>query len=45
MGKKIYPLTQEGVLDVDYPYELPIAEYWLKTSGFTEEKLTYKLKK
>lgn len=45
MGKKIYPLTQEGVLDVDYPYELPIAEYWLKTNGFTEEQLPYKLKK
>jgi CMP-N-acetylneuraminic acid synthetase len=45
MGKKIYPLTQEGVLDVDYPYELPIAENWLKTNGFTEEQLPYKLKK
>jgi len=44
MGKKIYPLTQEGVLDVDYPYELPIAENWLRTNGFTEEKLPYKLK-
>ena len=44
MGKKIYPLIQEGVLDVDYPYELPLAENWLKTNGFTEEKLPYKLK-
>ena len=44
MGKKIYPLIQEGVLDVDYAYELPIAENWLKTNGFTEEKLPYKLK-
>ncbi len=45
MGKKIYPLTQDGVLDVDYPYELPIAENWLKTNGFTEDQLPYKLKK
>ena len=44
MGKKIYPLIQEGVLDVDFAYELPIAENWLKTNGFTEEKLPYKLK-
>ena len=44
MGKKIYPLKQEGVLDVDYPYEIPLAENWLRTNGFTEEKLPYKLK-
>ena len=44
MGKKIYPLIQDGVLDVDFAYELPIAENWLKTNGFTEEKLPYKIK-
>ena len=44
MGKKIYPLVQEGVLDVDLPYELPIAENWLKTNNFTKDKLPYKLK-
>ncbi len=44
MGKKIYPLIQEGVLDVDYAYELPLAENWLITNGFTEENLPYKLK-
>ena len=42
MGKKIYPLTQIGGLDIDYPYELPLAENWLKEKGFTEEKLPYK---
>jgi len=45
MGKKIYPLTQIGGLDIDYPYELPLAENWLKEKGFTEEKLPYKIKK
>ena len=45
MGKKIFPLTQRGVLDVDYDYELPIVEHWLKTNGFTEKELPYKLKK
>ncbi len=33
MGQKIYPLKQEGGLDVDYAYQMPQAEYWLKTHG------------
>jgi len=44
MGKKIYPLTQRGGLDIDYMYEIPLAEYWLKEKGFTEDKLPYKKK-
>ena len=44
MGKKIYPLVQDGVLDVDLPYELPMAENWLKTNNFTKDKLPYKIK-
>ena len=44
MGQKIFPLTQDGVLDVDLPYEIPIAENWLKGKGFTKEKLPYELK-
>jgi CMP-N-acetylneuraminic acid synthetase len=44
MGKKIYPLKQEGGLDIDYAYELPLAENWLKQKGFTKKKLPYKLK-
>ena len=42
MGKKIHPLIQEGGLDIDYAYEVPIAEGWLKAKGFTETKLPYK---
>ncbi len=42
MGKKIFPLIQQGGLDIDYEYELPIAEGWLKKNGFTEKKLPYK---
>ena len=45
MGKKIYPLTQTGGLDIDYRYEIPIAENWLKEKGFTENKLPYKKRK
>ena len=44
MGKKIYPLIQKGVLDIDHVYELPLAENWLKENGFTKDKLPYKLK-
>ena len=44
MGKKIYPLKQQGGLDIDYAYELPLAVNWLKQEGFTEKKLLYKLK-
>ena len=29
-------------LDIDYSYEVPIAEGWLKSKGFTETKLPYK---
>jgi CMP-N-acetylneuraminic acid synthetase len=34
MGQKIYPLKQEGGLDVDYAYQMPQAEYWLRKNGF-----------
>jgi Cytidylyltransferase len=33
MGQKIYPIKNEGGLDVDYPYQLPQAEHWLKSSS------------
>lgn len=33
MGQKIYPLEQWGGLDIDYKWQLPLAEYWLKAHG------------
>lgn len=30
MGQKIYPLKQWGGLDVDYEWQIPLVEYWLK---------------
>ncbi len=30
MGKKIYPLRQWGGLDVDYQWQIPQVEYWIK---------------
>jgi hypothetical protein len=34
MGRKIYPLKQWGGLDVDYEWQIPLVEYWLKKHGF-----------
>lgn len=36
MGKKIYPLRQWGGLDVDYEWQIPMVEFWLKAHGFSE---------
>lgn len=30
MGKKIYPLKQAGGLDVDYEWQIPQVEFWLR---------------
>ncbi|MFA5147185.1 MAG: cytidylyltransferase [Candidatus Omnitrophota bacterium] len=34
MGQKIYPLKQWGGLDVDYEWQIPQAEAWLRDHGF-----------
>jgi len=34
MGQSICPIKNEGGLDVDFPYQLPQAEYWLQARGF-----------
>lgn len=36
MGQRIYPLKQWGGCDVDYEWQIPMVEYWLKKHGFTE---------
>lgn len=33
MGQKIYPLKQWGGLDVDYEWQIPQVEFWLKKHG------------
>ena len=33
MGKRIYPLQQEAGCDVDYEWQIPIVEWWLKKYG------------
>jgi len=34
MGRRIYPLKQWGGLDIDYEWQVPQAEYWLRKHGF-----------
>lgn len=33
MGKRIYPLKQWGGLDVDFSWQMPQVEYWLRAHG------------
>jgi GTP:adenosylcobinamide-phosphate guanylyltransferase len=39
MGQKIYPLKQWGGCDVDYEWQIPQVEFWLKSHGFKENIL------
>jgi len=42
MGQSIYPLKQWGGCDVDYEWQIPQVEYWLKKHGFSESMTPYK---
>ncbi len=33
MGQRIYPLDQEAGCDVDYEWQIPVVEWWLKKYG------------
>jgi len=33
MGQRIYPLKQWGGLDVDYEWQIPLVEHWLRAHG------------
>ncbi|MHC9543660.1 MAG: cytidylyltransferase [Vulcanimicrobiota bacterium] len=41
MGRKIYPIKQWGGLDVDFEWQIPQVEFWLKKHGFTENNTPY----
>ena len=34
MGKNIAPIASEGGCDVDYEWQIPMVEHWLKKKGF-----------
>ena len=41
MGRRIYPLKQWGGCDVDYVWQIPMVEYWLREHEFTESSIPY----
>lgn len=41
MGRRIYPLKQWGGCDVDYEWQIPQVEFWLKKHGFSETGTPY----
>lgn len=41
MGQQIYPLQQWGGLDVDFAWQVPQVEYWLRAHGFSETNTPY----
>lgn len=36
MGKRIAPIPSWGGCDIDYPWQVPMVEYWLREHGFQE---------
>lgn len=41
MGQKIYPLKQESGCDIDFEWQIPLVEDWLKKRGFTKDSTPY----
>jgi len=37
MGQRIYPLKQWGGLDVDYEWQIPAVEFWLRKHGYKDD--------
>ncbi|MCF7822820.1 MAG: phosphoglycerate dehydrogenase [Candidatus Marinimicrobia bacterium] len=46
LGEKIHPIIQqEGVWDIDYPWQIPHVEKWLRQNQFTETRSIYEEEK
>jgi hypothetical protein len=41
MGQRIGPLHQWGGLDVDFEWQIPLVEFWLRKHGFDETRTPY----
>ena len=41
MGRRILPIKQWGGLDVDFEWQIPQVEFWLKKNGFSEKLTPY----
>lgn len=42
IGRVVFPLEQWGGLDVDYKWQFPIVEFWLREHGFSKRTTPYK---
>ncbi|HON57205.1 MAG TPA: cytidylyltransferase, partial [bacterium] len=41
MGTKIFPIKHWGGCDIDFEWQVPQVEYWLKKHGFSETQTPY----
>ncbi|MBL7131545.1 MAG: cytidylyltransferase [Candidatus Omnitrophica bacterium] len=41
IGRVVYPLEQWGGLDIDFKWQYPMVEFWLRDHGFTEKETPY----
>lgn len=41
IGRKVFPLEQWGGCDIDYEWQVPLVEYWLREHGFSETASPY----
>jgi len=42
MGQKIKPILNWAGGDIDYDWQVPVVEFWLKKHGFTQNKIPHK---
>ena len=45
MGKRSYALINDYGFDIDYEWQIPVIEHWLKNHGFSENATPYDKKK
>jgi CMP-N-acetylneuraminic acid synthetase len=41
IGRTVHPMHQEGGCDVDFEWQFPMVEHFLRNAGFTEDKTPY----
>lgn len=41
MGRRIFPLKQSGGCDVDFIWQMPMVDYWLRQHGFSDTTIPY----
>lgn len=41
LGLNVHPIQQWGGLDIDYHWQVPMVEYWLRQHGYSETKTPY----